>query len=633
MKLLIPFLIVFLTSITSCDNNEKLSTCGDSVVDPGEECDSENFSGRTCATEGFYFGDLACSDDCKIIVTGCEDSGYCGNNRIENDYEDCDTDAFKIALCTGIVGEGFTGGTLGCNDDCTYDTSACERANCGNGEIDEFEDCDGPNLNESTCETEGFYGGELFCNPVTCRFDTNSCTGRCGDGVIQGDKGEDCEESLMTGVTCGTHGYHPGTLECNSCLLDFSLCGGKCGDNIFQPEYEECDDAPNAPTCNDFGYSSGTVVCDSQCTATIDGCAMRMYTSISAGANHTCAIDLSGQAWCWGSNSNGQLGNPSANETENTPVRVLQNASGNFIEVFAGDSFTCALSENFRVWCWGEADFIGTNATEDALEPQQVILPINDVELFTCGNNHCCITEVNFTHCWGHNMNYEAGTGSNDPSVNLLPVQSFINDGFKAFDGGASRTCMITSNDEVKCWGQNLFYSGGLASPEYLTAPTTIEPADPPSGTVVQISSGYYHGCYIDTTNQAYCFGNNDYGQLGDGNIDGNGRAASPVFQSGILFNEISAGHHHTCAISDTWVLYCWGRNGNHQLGTGPDIENQYAPVTVNSALNFTKVSAGTSHTCALDTMGRAWCWGDGNSGQVGVVTPDYYPTPVLVAD
>lgn len=633
MKLLVPFLFVIAVSITSCDNSEKVSTCGDSVVDLDEECDTGNFEGKTCATEGFYFGDLACSADCKIIVTDCEESGFCGNNKLEDEYEDCDIDAFKTTSCLDIPGEGFTGGTLGCNDDCTYDTSACERANCGNGTIDEFEECDGPNLNDSTCETEGFYGGELFCNPDTCRFDTGSCVGRCGDGIIQSTEAEDCEETLMDGVTCGDHGYHPGIIQCNSCQLDFSLCGGMCGDNIFQPEYEECDAAPNAPTCNDFGYSNGTVLCNSQCQANIDGCAMRIYSTISAGADHTCAIDLTGQAWCWGDNSNGQLGNPSAAETENTPVPVLQNVSGNFIDIKAGNAFTCALSENFRVWCWGKEDFIGINATADAFEPQQVVLPVNDVELFTCGDNHCCITEINFTHCWGHNMNYEAGTGSSTPDVYLLPVQSFLNDGFKAFDGGAGRTCMISADDEVKCWGQNLFYSAGVSTPEYLTAPTVIVPPDPASQAAVKVSSGYYHGCYIDANSQAYCFGVNDYGQLGDGNTEGAGRGATAVDHNGILFNEISAGHHHTCAISDTGVLYCWGRNGSHQLGIGSSIDNQYSPVTVSSALQFSRVSTGTNHTCALDTLGRAWCWGDGNSGQVGVITPEYYPTPVLVAD
>ena len=156
-----------------------------------------------------------------LVAFGCGggDDGVCGNGAIEGG-EDCDGSELGSATC---VTEGFTGGVLGCNSDCTFDTSACTTGTgvCGDGILDVGEQCDGTNLNGHTCVTRGFGGGELGCSSL-CRFDTSGCT-NCGNDVI--DDGEECDGIDFGDKTCAGFGYAGGELDCtDQCVISLTKC-------------------------------------------------------------------------------------------------------------------------------------------------------------------------------------------------------------------------------------------------------------------------------------------------------------------------------------------------------------------------------------------------------------------------
>lgn len=181
-------------------------TCGNGVVETGETCDGDDFGGQTCQSQGFDGGTLVCATDCGTIdTTGCT---ICGNDTLETG-ETCDGDALGGATCESL---GFDGGTLGCATGCgAYDTSGCLTFSCGNGTLEPGEDCEGTDVASETCETLGFVSGTLAC--TNCQFDTSACS-LCGNGAV--DPGEDCDGSNLDGQTCESLGFDGGALSCAS---------------------------------------------------------------------------------------------------------------------------------------------------------------------------------------------------------------------------------------------------------------------------------------------------------------------------------------------------------------------------------------------------------------------------------
>ncbi|MBU1511467.1 SBBP repeat-containing protein [Myxococcota bacterium] len=252
------------------------TSCGNGQLETGEDCDGEDLAGQTCELLGYESGTLACSDSCRFDRSQCSGGvADCGNGTIESP-ELCDGADLDGQTCTSI---GFSGGTLACNGDCTLDTSDCSGQACGNGTVDLAEACDGENLDGQTCASIGYYGGTLACNG-DCTLDIEDCmtTGRCGDGVLQKDRGEICDGASLDGQTCELLGYYGGDLACTaSCTLDLAPCllEGLCGDDAIQESRgEECDGASlDGQTCLSLGYYGGTLACDGDCLLNLEPCA------------------------------------------------------------------------------------------------------------------------------------------------------------------------------------------------------------------------------------------------------------------------------------------------------------------------------------------------------------------------
>ncbi len=171
---------------------------------------------------------------CRLLIigimswsmVGCGDSSpsepYCGDG-VMDEGEECDGDDFGDVTCKSL---GLGLGDLVCSDTCTIDDSDCSRGEiCGDGIIGEYQECDGDNLGGETCQSLGYTMGTLFCGAY-CMFDTSNCSGigyECGDGIRQGQ--EECDGDDLGGYDCVMLGYSGGTLGCDDkCLFDTSEC-------------------------------------------------------------------------------------------------------------------------------------------------------------------------------------------------------------------------------------------------------------------------------------------------------------------------------------------------------------------------------------------------------------------------
>lgn len=189
----------------------------------------------------------------------------CGDGVVDQG-EDCDSDDLDGEDCAS---QGFLGGELACASDCTFDIDACTQATCGDDIIEGTEECEGDDLNGSDCVMEGFDAGELACD--ACAFDTDACIMfSCGDNMQQ-DK-ELCDGADLAGEDCVSQGFPGGgTLLCDANCggFDDSQClDVACGNGVVEPG-EVCDGADvGGATCGDLGFTDGSITCADDCQST-----------------------------------------------------------------------------------------------------------------------------------------------------------------------------------------------------------------------------------------------------------------------------------------------------------------------------------------------------------------------------
>jgi alpha-tubulin suppressor-like RCC1 family protein len=345
--------------------------------------------------------------------------------------------------------------------------------------------------------------------------------------------------------------------------------------------------------------------------------------SVAAGFNHTCARRSNGTLWCWGSNDSGQLGLASL-EDKLVPTQIVA-FGGTVSQVAAGDLFTCAVRNDTTLWCWGNnvAGQLGDGSTDDALVPIRVTALGAGVVQVSAGDLFACARKSNGSlWCWGSGF---LGAGGSDGS--LVPVQvTSLGSVVAQVSTGDAAACARKTDGTLWCWGGNQFGAVGDGTTTDRTLPMQITAL---GATVADVSLGDLFGCARKSDGTAWCWGTNDKGELGDGTTTTH-LAPVQVTALGTSVAEISASGRHACARKSDGTLWCWGGNIAGELGDGTLIDRP-TPVQV-SALGtaLAEVSAGMNHdTCARTVEGRVWCWGVNGQGQLGDGTVTLRRTPV----
>ncbi|MBU1238821.1 DUF4215 domain-containing protein [Myxococcota bacterium] len=246
--------------------------CGDGVIQEGEECEPPNQGacGEYCVRDTSKCGDGLCEspETQANCAADCENSSNCGNG-VRDMGEDCDGTDLNEATCES---QGLGAGTLTCDNTCKFDISGCESPEyCGNNIVDGTEECDTMDLNDNDCVTLGYSGGTLRCNG-SCTYNTEECIdANCGNNTAEGS--EDCDGTDLNGGTCSTAGtFNNGALKCNNnCTYDDSGCG-YCPNNILEGD-EECDGTDlGTKTCQSVGFTGGSLSCNANCTLNTASC-------------------------------------------------------------------------------------------------------------------------------------------------------------------------------------------------------------------------------------------------------------------------------------------------------------------------------------------------------------------------
>lgn len=347
--------------------------------------------------------------------------------------------------------------------------------------------------------------------------------------------------------------------------------------------------------------------------------------AVSAGGRHVCAISGSvGRLFCWGDNSDGQLGSGTAQQASPLPFPVEFPIEERILQVSAGKAHTCAISASGRGYCWGSGKYgqLGDGLTKSSRLPVRVVTD-DSLVLVSAGDDHtCAVTAKGGGLCWGRSDDGRLGVGAPlqacGASNCLRPTVVPLAKGLGRITAGPSSSCGIDVEGRLYCWGRAADGRLGLGAEKK----DAFVPVLAATAEVFQaVTVADHHACALSRTGKVYCWGHNQWGEVGDGTKGiGNRRWAPTATKFEGQFVGLSARREFTCAVATTQRLYCWGMVAKADFGPGT-LRNYYSePVRVPVG-GVASVSAGTDHVCVAPAGEVLKCWGANEFGQLGMGT------------
>jgi alpha-tubulin suppressor-like RCC1 family protein len=283
-------------------------------------------------------------------------------------------------------------------------------------------------------------------------------------------------------------------------------------------------------------------------------------------AVYTCAVTTTTALICWGDNRAGQLG---IGKTEPQPKPVAVSGLGSGVaRAAAGGGHACAQTSDGALFCWGSNTNgqLGTGDLAQRLEPTRVDTTklASSVDAVACGGSYTCARSDERIYCWGANEHGQLGIGS--PAGASTPTElAVLGSDVTRLSTGANHACAFTAEGQAWCWGSNVFGQLGTSDTKARNRPTEADSSE--LGKVSWISAGGQHTCAIASPDSTlWCWGDNRFGQLGTGDTKPR-FAPAQVLALGDQVSDVYSGGSHTCAKKADGSVWCWGNNQYRQVG------------------------------------------------------------------
>ena len=352
------------------------------------------------------------------------------------------------------------------------------------------------------------------------------------------------------------------------------------------------------------------------------------WRAVSVGGVHTCAIRLDGTLYCWGGHGSGQLGVGVARGQCGRPVTAceggprLVSPNLRFLSVSAGQRHTCAITVDRALYCWGENLQFQTASQGEPMvaTPARVLSGLQFLSV-GAGSTHTCAVRTNgVVYCWGEGTLGALGRG--DTLTSVVPAAIVTTERFVQVRSGRLRSCAIALDGGLWCWGIEWESTqGNVDFFHQRLLPHRIEGLPPLRDLSVTVSSM----CALSVDGVAYCWESNGYAQLGIGSTTSTATPTAVATEE--RFTSVSNGIIQTCATALDGRAFCWGNNSFGQLGVprpgeycgDAALECSRRPIAVFGQQRFASVVTGVgNHTCGVTHTTAILCWGLGSNGQLG---------------
>ncbi len=613
----------------ACDESENTCvSCEDGDVDKdghraiscgGDDCDDNDanrYPGNleVCDSEGH-------DEDCDASTLGGPEDGDKDGDRYV-DRGCCNVQEGGFLLCGEDCNDLKSGINPGQEEACNGVDDDCDGVVDGRDEPDQLKtpyyfDADGDDFGLASTRT-------LACIPPGEGWILNA--GDCQDNLAEDARAtnifpgadekcngvdDDCDglvDAEDDGLEMGPSNLNT-DYACEDGAWKITSCPAErlhCDDNVLNG----CEtDATTLDNCRACGAK-----CDFSCGT--GGC--DEIASLGGGTLHTCAVTQEGRVYCWGYGDQGQLGDGSKSSRE---LPVLAGALG-AERVVGGLEHSCALAAG-RVYCWGANGNgqLGQGSVVESLTPALTI-GITEATDLDSGMYHTCAVVAGGVRCWGEREGGRLGNGFIESGARDLPTNAQLDptnpvvftDAVSVATGDA-HTCVLRGNGTVYCFGDNTEKQRGL--------PDALEPwhhaygMQVPLSGVSAIAAGSYHTCAL-VDGEVYCWGANGEGQLGTDDVSPVETPTRVPNLSGVT--QISAGAFSTCALTNTGTALCWGLNEAGELGAEPGAAT---PVTVPLEGVVSITTKGFMRTCAVtqgltSSESLGYCFGSNDFGQLG---------------
>ncbi|EAR25417.1 hypothetical protein A20C1_04101 [marine actinobacterium PHSC20C1] len=365
-----------------------------------------------------------------------------------------------------------------------------------------------------------------------------------------------------------------------------------------------------------------------------------VFTQVSAGINHSLAMGSDGNIYAWGYNSSGQLGNNSILNSS-VPVLVSTPDGVTFTQVSAGADHSLAVGSDGNAYAWGRNTDgrLGNGTSTGSSVPLLVsagAVPsgVTISQVMAGGFHSLAVGSNGDIYSWGYNRSGQLGDGTTlASSVPLKVSAGAVPAGvtFSQVSAGDRHSLAIGSNGKTYAWGEARGGQLGIGSISRTPAPALV--SAPAGVSFTQVSAGDLHSLAVGSDGKAYAWGNNDSGQLGNATTTS---SLAPVLVSpmgGLAVTQVSAGADHSLAIGADGNAYAWGLNVNGQLGNNT-ITTSTVPVMVTApdGVTFTRIEAGGLHSLTAASDENTYTWGANSFGQLGNGTSDGSLVPVAIS-
>jgi Regulator of Chromosome Condensation (RCC1) repeat protein len=357
------------------------------------------------------------------------------------------------------------------------------------------------------------------------------------------------------------------------------------------------------------------------------GDAQLVAAAIVAGGDHSCALDTAGQAWCWGDNQEGELGDGTTSERL---FAVVVSGGHTFTSLASGAYHTCGIAGDGAAWCWGRntSGEVGDGSAGDRLAPVAVSGGFHFTALAGGWSHTCGLTGQGTAYCWGRGSEGQLGYGG--LTYHTTPVAVAAGESLTALSLGNEHTCGVTADKALFCWGDNTASQLGIpACAPQAQSPCSVNRSAVPMqvpGEYIGVVADGNHTCALEPNGSAVCWG--------DGVVD-----HLPVDQSA-PFTSIAAGQGRICGLDRTGRALCWSFEQAACDYYGPCYPPSLStPRDVFAPYRFLALAGGLGHGCGISnglaqtrsTGALAECWGENDHGQVGDGSTSMRSLPVAV--